>query len=526
MFVFRNFTVENLFPEGTRFSGYDDVAHPEGDESVLVWFFQVPLIQDKVRQIEAVKSMGLRLQLMMKRVSFHTSVYIISLENLFPIKYDDSDERLEDAVARFNSEARQYAETMSNVFFVDFGEFLSRYPSKDWINWRFYFISQMILNPSLAPDFRIWWNESLYRIKGVRKKCLVLDLDNTLWGGILGEDGITGIQIGGDYPGNAFEFFQKGLVALSQQGVILTVCSKNNEEDVLDVWAKNPFIVLNDSHLAAWEINWDDKATNIKRIAERLNIGLESMVLIDDNPSERQLIKQELPMVAAPDFPKKPYGLPEFFNSIVNDYFRTYSLTEEDKYKVLQYKAKIRRDEEESHFSNMKEFIKSLRIKLLIQQVNEFNVRRLAQLTQKTNQFNLTTRRYSESDIMNMKENGSKVFSLSVSDRFGDNGITGEAICNLKGDHAEIDTFLLSCRVLGKGIEYAFANSVVNILRKEGIKTISASYTPTSKNIQTADFYPRLGFQLVGKSDDGSSLYILNLKHDMKIDDSYEIQIL
>lgn len=203
--------------------------------------------------------------------------------------------------------------------------------------------SQMGINPKLASDFSCWFEDRLREISLCRKKCLVLDLDNTLWGGVLGEDGIDGIKIGGDYPGKAFLYFQEGLLELAKRGVILTICSKNNERDVLDLWEKNPFVLLRKEHFSAWRINWRNKADNIRELSEELNIGLDSLVFVDDNPTERELVRQMLPMVEVPEFPKQSYMLPDFLISLSDRYFRVYSVTEEDRRKTEQYKANASR---------------------------------------------------------------------------------------------------------------------------------------------------------------------------------------
>lgn len=520
MFVFRNFTVENLFEDGTHFSGYDDISCIPYDEDCFVWFYQVPIEFDATRQA-AIKGYKECLKLVAEKIG-SSKLYILTLENLYPVRFCDNDTTLQDAIADFNVFARQLAESNKNFKFVDFGEFLSRYAPETWINWRFYYISQMILNPAYAQDFKKWWQQRLDTLAGKRKKCLVLDLDNTLWGRVLGEDGIAGIKVSGDYPGNAFEYFQNGLIALADAGVILTVCSKNNEADVKEAWEKNPFIRLNDKYLAAWEINWNNKADNIRKLAKRLNIGLDSMVFVDDNPTERELVRQQLPMVEVPEFPKRPYELPLFYASLVENCFRTYSLTSEDKKKTAQYKANAQRAEAQEHFSNLDDFIRSLEIKIQIDKLNEFNLPRIAQMTQKTNQFNLTTRRYTESDILSLSEKGAEIYCISVSDKFGDNGITGEIIVNIKGDKAVIDTLLLSCRILGKGIENAFVKTVINNLIDSGIKEIEARYIPTAKNAQVADFYDRFGFVVVDESSEDKK-YKLYPQGKYEIEDSYTI---
>ena len=340
----------------------------------------------------------------------------------------------------------------SNVKVLDIAEFTRNYSSADLFDWKFYFMSQMGMNPKLHKEFKLWFEQKLNSIALKRKKCLVLDLDNTLWGGILGEDGIAGIKIGGDYPGKAFLYFQEALLQLSKSGVMLAVCSKNNEQDVLDAWERNPYIVLRKDSFVAYRINWNDKATNIKEISEELNIGLDSFVFVDDNPTERELVKQMLPMVSVPDFPSQPYEFPIFFKQLVEQYFKVYSITDEDKKKTEQYKANAARNKAQQSFADFDKFLESLNIQLTIEKANEFNISRIAQMTQKTNQFNLTTKRYTDSDIHSFVEKGWDIWCISVADKFGDNGTTGLIMIN--GD--EIDTFLMSCRVLGKGIEFEF----------------------------------------------------------------------
>jgi FkbH-like protein len=411
----------------------------------------------------------------------------------------------------------QYA----NLKVIDFHEFTSRYTARDLFDWKFYFISQMGLNPALHKDFKAWFDSKMESIALKRKKCLVLDLDNTLWGGVLGEDGIDGIQIGGDYPGKAFLYFQEALLELSKSGVILTICSKNNEQEVLEVWNKNPFLILKKENFATYRINWKDKATNIKELAEELNIGLDSFVFVDDNTTERELVKQLLPMVEVPDFPEQPYELPAFFQKLVNKYFKVYSITDEDKKKTQQYKANASRAQEQRSFGDFKEFLKSLNIQITIEEANEFNIQRIAQMTQKTNQFNLTTRRYTDADVRLFMKEGWKIWCLSVADKFGDNGITGCIMVN----ENQIDTLLLSCRILGKGIEFAFVKKVLALLKDIGISELTATFIPTAKNAQVASFYDKCGFEL-GTEKEGVKYYSLSLSDaNLAIEDYYHITV-
>jgi len=338
---------------------------------------------------------------------------------------------------------------------------------------------------------------------------------------VLGEEGIERIKIGDDYPGKAFLYFQEALLELSRNGVILTICSKNNEQDVLDAWEKNPFLILKKEHFAAYRINWQDKATNIKELADELNIGLDSFVFVDDNPTERELIRQLLPMVSVPEFPAQPYELPIFFKQLVYDYFKVYSVTDEDKKKTEQYKANASRAQAQHSFTDFGAFLESLDIQITIETANEFNIFRIAQMTQKTNQFNLTTKRYTDADVRRFMEEGWRIWCISVADKFGDNGITG---CVMVND-SEIDTMLLSCRILGKGIEFAFVKTVFAMLRNEGVKELGATYIPTAKNGQVAEFWDKCGFSLVSEQE-GAKHYSANTDSlNLEIEDYYHITI-
>jgi FkbH-like protein len=410
---------------------------------------------------------------------------------------------------------------------VDFSEFTSRYDAETLINWKFYLMSQTLLNPKLVHDFQQWWKHLEGEMALNRKKCLVLDLDNTLWGGVLGEDGVDGIRLGGDYPGKAYSYWQRSLLQLSRNGVILAICSKNNESDVQEAWDKNPHMVLRREHFSALRINWQDKATNMNELADELNIGLDSMVFIDDNPSERELVKQMLPQVEVPDFPEKPYQLMPFFKMLVEKYFRIYKVTDEDRRKTEQYRANAIRNAEKSRFTDLESYLYSLDMELDINLADEHNVPRISQMTQKTNQFNLTTRRYSEADVKQRIDEGWRVYCMSVRDRFGDNGITGTVFLKPLDDlTVNIDTLLLSCRILGKGIEEAFVKTVFNLLRLDGYRRVTADYLPTAKNGQTADFYDRLGMTCTSVADNGDKHYEMELSGIFEIKNYYNIRVL
>ena len=527
-FVFRNQTVEAFFGyDGMTYSGYGDISQVPDEADRYIWFYQVPVNADGAQLAQEIASYGDQLDLVLAGADASKPFIIFSLVNLFPMRLVGNETAVAAAIEDFNRHIAALAAEHHNVKWVDFSEFTSRYDVQSLVNWKYYLMSQTLLNPKLTHDFQAWWQHVEQELSLLRKKCLILDLDNTLWGGILGEDGVDGIKIGGDYPGNAYSYWQRSLLQLAHNGVILAICSKNNENDVEEAWANNPHLILKREHFSAVRINWQDKATNITAIAEELNIGLDSMVFVDDNPGERELVKQLLPQVEVPDFPDKPYLLMPFFKSLVEKYFRIYAVTDEDRAKTAQYQANALRNAEQSRFSDLEGYLYSLDMRLDISPADEHNLPRIAQMTQKTNQFNLTTRRYSETDVQQRLDAGWHIFCMNVSDRFGDSGITGTVFLEPIDDiTVNIDTLLLSCRILGKGIEDAFVKTVLNLLRLDGYRKVTADYLPTSKNGQTADFYDRMGMTVVRTADDGSKHYELALDGVFEIKNCYNIRVL
>ena len=527
-FVFRNQTIEAFFGyDGMTYSGYGDIGQVPQDADRYIWFYQVPVNANGDQLAQEIISFGDQLDLVLGHVDEHKPFIVFSLVNMFPLRLTGDDSAVEEAVSQFNLHIAQLARERNNIKYVDFAEFTSRYTADALVNWKYYLMSQTLLNPKLVRDFQSWWGRIEEEIDSKRKKCLVLDLDNTLWGGVIGEDGLDGIKLGGDYPGKAYSYWQQALLQLERCGVILAVCSKNNEADVLEAWEKNPSMVLKREHFSAVRINWQDKATNLQEIASELNIGLDSIVFADDNPTERELIKQLLPQVEVPEFPEKPYMLMPFFKTLAERYFRIYEVTDEDRAKTQQYHANALRRAEQSRFTDLESFLYSLDISLEIIPADEHNLSRIVQMTQKTNQFNLTTRRYNETEATKCLDKGWHVYCVNVSDRFGDSGITGAIFIEPLGDdEVRIDSLLLSCRILGKGIEEAFFKTVLNLLRLDGYRKVVADYLPTVKNGQTSDFYDRMGMTCDVVGDDGSKHYSMELNQVFEIKNYYNIRVL
>lgn len=514
-FIFRNNTIEFFFNgKDFSFSGYSDISAVPTDADRYIWFYQLHygiVTDETVNETLVFSDM---LDLAISQIPAGKEIIIFTLENIASLEIVASDFSFRDAVQKFNDHIKQIADKNSNIKIIDFSDFASQYKKSEIVDWKYFLTSQVPFNPKLLKQFSSWFEKKISQIELKRKKCIVLDLDNTLWGGVLGEDGISGIKIGGDYPGKAFLYFQKVLLELSKSGVILAVCSKNNEADVLEYWQKNQFNLINENCVSAKRINWNNKADNIREIALELNIGLDSMVFVDDNPTERYLVRKELPMVAVAEFPEQPYMFYDFAEKLTEDYFKVYRLTSEDKNKTASYRENAARNSEKLKFSDMDSFIKSLEIKIQIARMDDMNISRIAQMTQKTNQFNLTTKRYTEAELATMKS--AKIYCISVSDKFGDSGITGCIIIK----ENEIDELLLSCRILGKGIEFAFVNEILNMLKNEGFHQLNAVYIPTAKNSQVKDFYEKCGFELVSENGDGVKKYLINLDNFVYNSDS------
>ncbi len=513
-YVFRNFTVENLFgnPEFI-YSGYNDILTCDYQSDVYLWLYFVPVALNRSKLKDEIKTYFQSIELIYNNVPANGTFLIFTLRDFYNIKYQNADFSVENEIDNFNRQVVQFAKERQNVKVVDISDFVCRYSVNQLVDWKFFCLSKMIINPKLATSFKSWFFEQFDKIQYKRKKCAIFDLDNTLWGGVIGEDGSNGIKIGGNYPGSAFLMFQEGLVELMNAGVILAICSKNNENDVLEVFRENPYMRLKREDFSAVRINWDSKAENIKQIAEELNIGLESIIFIDDNPIERELVKAFLPEVEVPDFPEQPYELLPFFSFLVEKYFSVYELTDEDKLKNSQYKANQQRDLAKSKFIDYSDYLKSLEIEIRIENANKFNIPRIAQLTQKTNQFNLKTKRYTEANIRKIISENNLVFCLNVKDKFGDSGITGVLILKRLSDaEIEIDTFLLSCRILAKDIEFAFLNEILSIQKQNGIRYVNAVYMPTNKNSQVSSFYEKAGFTLVDE-ELGMKKYKLDLNN-------------
>ena len=338
--------------------------------------------------------------------------------------------------------------------------------------------------------------------QGHSYKCLVLDLDNTIWGGVLGDDGIEGIVLGqGSALGEAYQAMQQYALELSRRGILLAICSKNDEKIVREAFDNHPEMLLKRNCIASFVVNWNDKAANLRAIAQELNIGINTLVFVDDNPAERMLVRKELPMVAVPEVPGDPALVPSCLSD--GGYFEAVNVTDEDRQRTRFYKDNWARSRFQESTTDLNSYLQALQMRLLWRAFDRIGLRRILQLINKTNQFNLTTRRYTEDEILALMEDPlSFGLQLRLIDRFGDNGIIGIVIGRQRDDNdLLIDTWLMSCRVLGRQVEKATLNVVVLEAQKRGACRLVGEYRSTEKNEIVRNHYLNLGFSSIERSD-------------------------
>jgi len=393
---------------------------------------------------------------------------------------------------------------------MDWDRYLRLLGAEQSLDARYWYLSKAPFRRAFLNLYAKDVSRVVCALKGRTKKCVVLDCDNTLWGGVIGEDGVDGIKLDrNEYPGKAYYDFQTSLLHLAERGVLIALCSKNNEADVFEVLDNHPSCRLKRSHLSAWRIDWADKTTNLTALARELNLGLDAFVFVDDNPVECGLVRKMLPEVTVLQVPQKLYAYPPLL--LKDGLFDTLRLTDEDRTRTHLYQSSARRESARGEFGTVEDYLGSLDTVALIHRARPNEYPRVAQLTQKTNQFNLTTRRYSEQEIRTLAEaSDSTVHTLAVKDKFGDLGLVGVLISRRDGSIGRIDTFLLSCRALGRDLESAMIIHCLDALRLEwGIVGWEAEYTPTRKNAQVANFWAAAGFTETGNLE-GTKTYRLD----------------
>jgi FkbH-like protein len=360
------------------------------------------------------------------------------------------------------------------------------------------------IHPVAAPLYGDLVGRLLAAAQGRSSKCLVLDLDNTLWGGVIGDDGLAGIKLGqGSAIGEAYSAFQRYAKELGSRGIILAVCSKNDEANALEPFASPPEMILKRDDIACFVANWTDKAANLREIARRLSIGLDSLVFVDDNPAERAIVRRELPMVAVPELPEDPTG----YGACIADagYFEARRITDEDLIRAEQYQSNLKRESLATSATDIASYLRSLEMRAVWSQFDRVGHARIVQLINKTNQFNLTTRRVTDEQVTELIEDAQALtLQIRLLDRFGDNGIVVIVSGKPEGDAIRLNTWLMSCRVLGRGLEEETLNLIVAEAKRLGARRLIGEYRVTAKNGMVREHYQRLGFKLLNQTDTGS----------------------
>jgi FkbH-like protein len=414
-------------------------------------------------------------------------------------------------LARLNETLRPLAER-EGVDLLALDDRTARDGLSAWHDPALWHRSKQEISPVAAPMYGELVARLLAARQGRSAKCLVLDLDNTVWGGVVGDDGLEGIVIGQGSPlGEAYVAFQEYCRALSQRGVILAVCSKNDEANALEPFVKHPEMVLREADIACFVANWTDKAANIRHIARELNIGIDALVFVDDNPFERNLVRQELPMVAVPELGEDPATYAQTLADA--GYFEVLSVTEEDRERTGQYQGNRARETLKASATDLESYLRGLEMRLICKRFDRIGLQRIVQLINKSNQFNLTTRRYTEAEALAvMADPDAFGLQLRLTDRFGDNGVIAIVIGRLQADRSlYIDTWLMSCRVLGRQVEPTTLNLIAGQAVRLGARRLVGEYIPTKKNEMVRDHYARLGFTVTEATAAGGSRAVLDL---------------
>ena len=414
-------------------------------------------------------------------------------------------------IARLNDELRRLADE-DGVDVLALDARAAQDGLDAWHNPELWHRAKQEVSPAAAPMYGELVMRLVAAHRGRSYKALVLDLDNTIWGGVVGDDGVEGLVLGqGSALGEAFAEFQDYARELSRRGVILAACSKNDEKNALEPFERHPEMVLKRGDIASFVANWSDKPSNIRAIAEQLNIGLDALVFVDDNPFERELVRRELPMVAVPEISDDPTSYPRTLADA--GYFEAVSITDEDRARSGQYQSNRRRDQLKASATDLDSYLRNLEMRLMWRRFDRVGLTRTVQLINKTNQFNLTTRRYTEADVLGvMRDECAFGAQLRLTDRFGDNGIVAIVIGRLQGDaDLVIDTWLMSCRVLGRQVEPTTLNLVAALAKALGARRLIGDYIPTAKNGMVRDHYAKLGFSASGEGPGGATRHVLDL---------------
>lgn len=507
-YIFRNTAMEYLFNEDYVYSGYGDVSIDNSYDEYYFCYF-IDYSNSKSEILNCIDKAKYNFDFITKNIK-DKKIYVLTLFNYFYSPFILSDNEIEMKISNFNNYIYGFKK---NVYVIDIKQFFIKYSPV--FEDRFYYNYNAIISPKLKIEFSNWFNEQYKLINDTRKKCLIIDFDNTIWNGVLGEDGIDGIGFTGSYPNNIYGEVQKIIKQLKDNGIIICAVTKNNQEDIDELFDKRKDLILSKEDFSIIKSGWDNKVNSIMNIVKQLNIGIDSVVFIDDNNFEIELVNKSLNDVVAILLPEDKYKIPNVLIEKFKEYFSIYKLSNEDLEKSKLYKNMKETEELKLSVPDYNTYLKELDMKLEINYMNELNVDRIVQLINKSNQFNLTTKRYTKEELLNSITDNDFVYCINVEDKFGNLGICGVCIIKNYNKQYLINEFLLSCRVLGRTIENEFLKVVLNDLYSKNIKQIFSEYIKTNKNSQVADFYDKFGFSRYEENDNNKKYKLDINKYDL-----------
>jgi len=410
--------------------------------------------------------------------------------------------------SEINHELATRARAAPNVLLSDVDFLGASVGRRNWSDPRLWCMAKIPCRLEYLPLLAQSLLDTVLAASGFFTKCVVLDLDNTLWGGVIGDDGLEGISLGEFDEGEAFVGFQRFMRELKRRGVILAVVSKNEHENAILPFKNHPHMVLREEDISVFVANWENKADNIKAVQQVLNIGFDSLVFIDDNPFERNIVREYLPQVVVPELPEEPSL---YLGALAElNLFETASFSQADLQRAEQYREEAQRELTKAKYSSIDDYLISLGMEIRLERFNAFNVPRIAQLSQRSNQFNLMTRRHGEAACKAMMTDSSIApLSLTLADKFGDYGLISVIILRHAGEAIEIDEYLMSCRVLQRGVEAFAMNSIFAFAKRSGAKRVTGRYIPTPKNAMVREFFKSFGFEKTSEDTGGASQWSL-----------------
>jgi FkbH-like protein len=506
------------FPITTFESEYNTVEQTLLDELSTLYDFKpqaiifvtaVQTLRDRLLAVElaqrseAAESEAAALVSQIKRAARLPGVTVIVHELVIPYEraWGNFSSRIEgslgNVVTQINARLRALAKVLPNVFTLNCDHIAAWLGKKLWFDERLWFYSKSFCHPEALPLVAGQALDIIRAVQGKVLKCVALDLDNTLWGGVIGDDGLQGIRLGDLGDGEAYVRFQRWLKELAARGILLAVCSKNDEARARAPFQNHADMVLREADLACFIANWDNKADNLRQLAKRLNIGLDAVVFLDDAPFERNLVRQLVPEVCVPEMPDDPAEFVPYLESL--NLFEATQVSAEDRQRTEFYKANALREEEQSKFADVNDYLVSLKMTAAFERFDDDHLPRISQLVERTNQFNLTTIRHSAAELKTLAQDaGYFPFFVTLEDRFGDNGLISVVIGKRAGQKLEIVTWLMSCRVISRRLEEFVLARLIEVAQNAGLQSLFGKYEPTPKNEIVAGHYERLGFKPTG----------------------------